>query len=211
MLWYWQAETPSSSVNPEPRVWHVWPYVTLHGVTSTQQRGTLTHIGVCLSYLHPSTSQLWHSSSHHQRSYCHTPIDTCPFWRNSDRYESWTFVLKNVRKCFVTAQNLLNDPAQVKWAHYKVCIFDRSIQWENTIVYNALIQFVHFLTLFTKDICLYILQRSLTSYTTYINHVRCHRCLCSCGLRVGGNRSTRRKPILWEASALPLRQPANNS
>ena len=99
MLWYWQAETPSSSVNPEPRVWHVWPYVTLHGVTSTQQRGTLTHIGVCLSYLHPSTSQLWHSSSHHQRSYCHTPIDTCPFWRNSDRYESWTFVLKNVRKC----------------------------------------------------------------------------------------------------------------
>jgi len=29
--------------------------------------------------------------------------------------------------------------------------------------------------------------------TTYINHARSHRCLLSGGLRVGGNRSTRRK------------------
>ena len=38
-----------------------------------------------------------------------------------------------------------------------------------------------------------------TSYTTYINHNRWHRCLCSGGLRVGGNRSTRRKPtcLTW--------------
>ena len=34
-----------------------------------------------------------------------------------------------------------------------------------------------------------------TSYTTYINHARWHQCLRSDGLRVGGNRSTRRKPI----------------
>ena len=34
-----------------------------------------------------------------------------------------------------------------------------------------------------------------TSYTTYINHVRWHRCLRSSGLGVGGNRSARRKPI----------------
>jgi len=32
-----------------------------------------------------------------------------------------------------------------------------------------------------------------TSYTTCINHARWHRCLRSDGLRVGGNRSTRRK------------------
>jgi len=29
--------------------------------------------------------------------------------------------------------------------------------------------------------------------TTYINHARWHRCLRSDGLRVGGNRSARRK------------------
>ena len=64
-----------------------------------------------------------------------------------------------------------------------------------------------------------------TSYTTYINHARWHRCLCSDGLRVGGNRSAQRKPtcLTWwphdhltciepgsqrsEASALTLRQP----
>ena len=65
-----------------------------------------------------------------------------------------------------------------------------------------------------------------TSYTPYINDARWHRCLRSDGLRVGGNRSTRRKPTClttwpshmptpgiepgshwWEASALPLRQP----
>jgi len=33
-----------------------------------------------------------------------------------------------------------------------------------------------------------------TSYTTYINHTSWHRCLRSDGLRVGGNRSTWRKP-----------------
>ena len=59
-------------------------YVTLHGVTSTQLRRTLTHIDVCLSYVHPSASQLWRSSSHHQRSYCRTPTDTGPFWPNTD-------------------------------------------------------------------------------------------------------------------------------
>ena len=38
-----------------------------------------------------------------------------------------------------------------------------------------------------------------TSYTTYINHARWHRCLRSGGLRVGGNRSTWRKPtcLTW--------------
>ena len=33
-----------------------------------------------------------------------------------------------------------------------------------------------------------------TSYTLYINHARWHRCLRSDGLRVGENRSARRKP-----------------
>ena len=33
-----------------------------------------------------------------------------------------------------------------------------------------------------------------TSYTSYNNHARWHRCLRSGGLRVRGNRSTRRKP-----------------
>ena len=33
-----------------------------------------------------------------------------------------------------------------------------------------------------------------TSYRTYIDHARWHRCLRSDGLRVGGNRSARRKP-----------------
>ena len=33
-----------------------------------------------------------------------------------------------------------------------------------------------------------------TSYTTYINHARWHRCVRSCGLRVRENKSTRRKP-----------------
>ena len=32
-----------------------------------------------------------------------------------------------------------------------------------------------------------------TSYTTYINHARWHRCLRSDGLRVGGNRNARKK------------------
>ena len=42
---------------------------------------------------------------------------------------------------------------------------------------------------------LYLLYNDYeTSYTTYINHARWHRCLRSDGLRVGGNRSTRRKP-----------------
>jgi len=35
-----------------------------------------------------------------------------------------------------------------------------------------------------------------TSYILYINHARWHRCLCSDGLLVGGNRSTQRKPLL---------------
>ena len=37
------------------------------------------------------------------------------------------------------------------------------------------------------------------SYTTYINHARWYWCLCSGGLRVGGNRSVRRKPtcLTW--------------
>ena len=35
--------------------------------------------------------------------------------------------------------------------------------------------------------------------TTYINHARWHRCLRSDGLRVGGNRTARRKPtcLTW--------------
>ena len=33
-----------------------------------------------------------------------------------------------------------------------------------------------------------------TSSTTYINHARWHRCLRSDGLRLRGNRSSRRKP-----------------
>ena len=38
-----------------------------------------------------------------------------------------------------------------------------------------------------------------TISTTYINHARWHRCLRSDGLRVGGNRSTKRKPtsLTW--------------
>ena len=38
-----------------------------------------------------------------------------------------------------------------------------------------------------------------TSYTTYINHARWHQCVRLDGLRVGGNRSTRRKPtcLTW--------------
>ena len=38
-----------------------------------------------------------------------------------------------------------------------------------------------------------------TSYTTYINYARWHRCLRLDGLRVGGNRSARRKPtcLTW--------------
>ena len=38
-----------------------------------------------------------------------------------------------------------------------------------------------------------------TSYTTYINHARWHRCLRSDGVRVGGNQSARRKPtcLTW--------------
>ena len=38
-----------------------------------------------------------------------------------------------------------------------------------------------------------------TSFTTYINHACCHRCLYPDGLRVGGNRSTRKKPtcLTW--------------
>jgi len=38
-----------------------------------------------------------------------------------------------------------------------------------------------------------------TSYTTYISHARWHRGLRSNGLRVGGNRSARRKPtcLTW--------------
>ena len=38
-----------------------------------------------------------------------------------------------------------------------------------------------------------------TSYKTYINHARWHRCLRSDGLRVGGNRSAQRKPtcVTW--------------
>ena len=36
-----------------------------------------------------------------------------------------------------------------------------------------------------------------TSYTTYINHARWHRCLRSDGLRVGGNRSTGGNPPVW--------------
>ena len=41
-----------------------------------------------------------------------------------------------------------------------------------------------------------------TSYTTYINHVRWHRCLRSDGLRVEGNRSARRKPICLTCNIL---------
>ena len=55
---------------------------------------------------------------------------------------------------------------------------------------------------YTGDICPIRLSLNLifynvyeTSYTTYINHARWHRCLHSDGLRVGGNRSARRKPI----------------
>ena len=38
-----------------------------------------------------------------------------------------------------------------------------------------------------------------TSYTTYINHARWHRCLRTDGLCVGGNQSAQRKPtcLTW--------------
>ena len=45
-----------------------------------------------------------------------------------------------------------------------------------------------------KKFKLYLLYNDYeTSYTTYINHARWHRCLRSNGLRVGGKRSTRMK------------------
>ena len=49
-----------------------------------------------------------------------------------------------------------------------------------------------------------------TSYTTYINHARWHRCLRSDGLRVGGNR---RKPsclTLWPHDHLTCRRRVSN-
>ena len=52
-----------------------------------------------------------------------------------------------------------------------------------------------------------------TSYTTYINHARWHRCLRSDGLRVGGNRSARRKPTCltwWPHDHLTCRRRVSN-
>ena len=52
-----------------------------------------------------------------------------------------------------------------------------------------------------------------TSYTTYINHARWHWCLRSDGLRVGGNRSARRKPtnlIWWPHDHLTYRRRVSN-
>jgi len=43
-----------------------------------------------------------------------------------------------------------------------------------------------------------------TSYTTYINHARWHPCLCTDGLRVGGNRSALRKPTCLTWCFLPI-------
>ena len=53
-----------------------------------------------------------------------------------------------------------------------------------------------------------------TNYTTYINHARCYRCLRSDGLRVGGNRSTRRKPTCltwWPHDHLTFRRRVSNT
>ena len=52
-----------------------------------------------------------------------------------------------------------------------------------------------------------------TSYTTYINHARWHRCLRSDELRVGGNRSARRKPTCltwWPHDHLTCRRRVSN-
>jgi len=48
-----------------------------------------------------------------------------------------------------------------------------------------------------------------TSYTTNINHARWHQFVCSGGLLVGGNRSTRRKPTCltwWQPDLLTWRR-----
>ena len=64
---------------------------------------------------------------------------------------------------------------------------------------NQIIQF-RTQTMYLKKFKLHLFYNDYeTSYTTYINHTRWHRCLCLDGLRVGGNRSTWRKPtcLTW--------------
>jgi len=53
-----------------------------------------------------------------------------------------------------------------------------------------------------------------TSCTTYINHARCQRCWRSDGIRVGGNRSARRKPTCltwWTHNHLTCRRRVSNA
>ena len=69
-----------------------------------------------------------------------------------------------------------------------------------SLVFEILNVYIYCRHLSKKKIKLYLFYNDYeTSYTTYINHARWHRCLRSDGLRVGGNRSTRKKPtcLTW--------------
>ena len=69
-----------------------------------------------------------------------------------------------------------------------------------SLVFEILNVYIYYRHLSKKKFKLYLFYNDYkTSYTTYINHARWHRCLRSDGLRVGGNRSTRRKPtcLTW--------------
>ena len=82
-----------------------------------------------------------------------------------------------------------NPTHQLKYVQeYKGMIYRRQIYTFASSILQTIKQinlnFIYFITI-TK-----------TSYITYINHARWHWCLCLDGPRGGGNRSTRRKPIL---------------
>ena len=63
-----------------------------------------------------------------------------------------------------------------------------------TVVNYVKWEFENYTSKYALKFKLYLFYDYETSSTTYINHARWHRYLRSDGLRVGGNRSTRRKP-----------------
>ena len=68
----------------------------------------------------------------------------------------------------------------------------------NHFTISLSLNFIYFTTI-TKQVIQHFYNDYETSYTTYINHARWHRCLRSDGLRVEGHWSARRKPtcLTW--------------
>jgi len=114
---------------------------------------------------------------------------------NSEEEDEEVFYLVHLKGANVKS-NSYHAPFSVRVTAVLTTIMkiNSAHQWIRTLLFYSLAVFRLKRTC-NLEFKLYLFYNDYeTSYTTYIKHARWHRCLCSGGHRVGGNRSTRRKP-----------------